>query len=132
MVTFLEKKKWNIPVPSNMPAKPAPFHDVDELADTLIDCLYQFRLRGMNDSLERSFVKKTFESENAKRHQALIVRLQKAIEEHEERVEAAASMPSSLAALSPENDTLAIESISMEPISSVSSTAPVAASAEFP
>ncbi len=48
-----------------MSAELAPSPDVDESAGTARDCLNQFRRRGMNDSPERSFVKKALESNHA-------------------------------------------------------------------
>jgi hypothetical protein len=39
-----------------------PFHDIDDLAITACALLDQFRERGMEDSIQRSVVKKTFEA----------------------------------------------------------------------
>jgi hypothetical protein len=50
--------------------------------------------------------------------------LETMIQDHDEHLEAASS---NLAAVLPENDTLAIEPISIEPISSASFPAPIAA-----
>jgi hypothetical protein len=66
-----------------------PVVDIDDLVMATIDLLDQYRKRGMDDSVERSIVKQTFEADNIEKLKGLIAKFEAAIQAHDAEVAAA-------------------------------------------
>ncbi len=65
-----------------------PVDDIDDLAMAATYLLDQFRKRGMDDSVQRSSAKKTFETDIMEKLKGLIAKFEVAIQAHDAEVAA--------------------------------------------
>jgi hypothetical protein len=66
-----------------------PVDDIDDLAMAATDLLNQYRKKGMDDQVQRSIVKKTFEADNLEKLEGLIAKFEAAIQVHDANLAAA-------------------------------------------